>query len=408
MLYDTYTIKISNKFTKCKEFIPFNNKVINIDDLACTKFENCKKCIGSAETLSCIQCNIGYYLLGDKCIKPKCILGENEKCHICNNITNKELECSECNEGYYLPLFSKNKTSCVKCQIDNCKRCDNNGICQECKPDYEATIENKIITSCSPKCELGENDKCLACDNEKGAKKCSSCNSGYKLMKDGSCRKIENSFIAIYKVNSINEPTRIMDIDSTNIELSDFDMYVNGTKVSPMKKGFIYPIEGVYAAYTFEKTGMYEIKIIFKKTLTLLIKLFQRCFDLISISFNEGFDTSHVLSMEQMFYECTSLEYVNISSFNTSLFGDYYGIFYGCPKLTSLDLSNFEGTYCFSPNGMFYDSDNLKFIDLSSFSISNKMWCYLGLNSKADNRTIIIHRNFSCCIEEVWNILYKD
>ena len=112
--------------------------------------------------------------------------------------------------------------------------------------------------------------------------------------------------------------------------------------------------------------------------------------------------------MEQMFYECTSLEYVNISSFNTSLFGDYYGIFYGCPKLTSLNLSNFEGTYCFSPNGMFYDSDNLKFIDLSSFSISNKMWCYLGLNSKADNRTIIIHRNFSCYIEEGWNILYKD
>ena len=61
IIYDSYTIKISNKFTKCKEFIPINNRVINIDDLACNKFENCKKCGGSVETLHCIQCNIGYW-----------------------------------------------------------------------------------------------------------------------------------------------------------------------------------------------------------------------------------------------------------------------------------------------------------------------------------------------------------
>ncbi len=118
-------------------------------------------------------------------------------------------------------------------------------------------------------------------------------------------------------------------------------MYINGTQAYPIKKGFSYPIEGVYAAYPFNKTGVYEVKIIFKKTLTLMLKLFQRCFELVTISFNEGFDTSHVLSMKQMFYECTSLEFVNISSFNTSLCGDYNSMFYGCSKLTSLDLSNF-------------------------------------------------------------------
>lgn len=42
-----------------------------------------------------------------------------------------------------------------------------------------------------------------------------------------------------------------MDIDSANIGLSDFDMYLNGTKVYPTKKIFWYPIEGVYAVYTF-------------------------------------------------------------------------------------------------------------------------------------------------------------
>ena len=341
ILYDTYTIKISNKFTKCKEFIPFNNKVINIDDLACNEIDNCEKCAGSVETLHCIKCNIGYLLLGDKCVKPKCILGEKEKCYSCNNISNKENECLDCNDGFFLPPESKNKTKCSRCQIDNCKKCDNRGICIKCQIDYEPFISSGKIISCNPKCELGDGDKCLTCDLEKGNKKCSSCNLGYKLLKNGSCKKIENSLIAIYRINSISEPIRILDIDSANIELSDFDMYINGTQAYPIKKGFSYPIEGVYAAYPFNKTGVYEVKIIFKKTLTLMLKLFQRCFELVTISFNEGFDTSHVLSMEQMFYECTSLEFVNVSSFNTSLCGSFNGMFYGCTKLTSLGLSNF-------------------------------------------------------------------
>ena len=139
-----------------------------------------------------------------------------------------------------------------------------------------------------------------------------------------------------------------------------------------------------------------------------MLKLFQRCYDLISISFNEAFDTSHVLSMEQLFYECTSLESLNVSSFNTSLAGDYYGIFYGCARLTSLDLSSFEGTYTFSPNGMFYYSKNLKYIDLSSFY--NSFSAYLGLDdSSSNNGTIIIHKNFSFChIEKGWNVIYKE
>ena len=410
ILYDTYTIKISNKFTKCKEFLPINNRVINIDDLACNKFDNCKKCGGSVETLHCIQCNIGYQLIDNKCIKPKCILKKKEKCYICNNILNNENECMECNDGYYLPSNFRNKTKCTKCPIEGCKNCDNKGICQKCNIDYEPTIKDGVITSCTSKCELGKDDRCLTCDAENGNKKCSSCNAGYKLMKNGSCKKIENSFIAKYKVNSTNEPIRIMDIDSANIELSDFDMYLNETKVYPSKKMFFYPIEGVYATYIFNSTGIHEVKIIFKKTLSIMLKLFQRCYDLISISFNETFDTSHVLSMQQLFYECSSLEFVNVSSFNTSLVGDYYGIFYGCPKLTSLDLSNFEGTYCFSPNGMFFKSNNLKYIDLSSFSIRSPMWSYLGLSeSKGNNETIILNKNFSFChIEKGWNVIYKD
>ena len=55
-------IKISNKFTRCKEFIPFDVKVINIDELACKDFEHCKKCKGSKSSLTCTVCESGYEL----------------------------------------------------------------------------------------------------------------------------------------------------------------------------------------------------------------------------------------------------------------------------------------------------------------------------------------------------------
>lgn len=210
-----------------------------------------------------------------------------------------------------------------------------------------------------------------------------------------------------YQVNTITEPIRIMDIDSANIELSDFDMYLNETIVYPSIKWFMYPIEGVYVVYSFNKTGIHEVKIIFKKTLSSMLKLFQRCSELISINFNESFDSSQVLSMEQIFYECLSLTSVNVSSLNTSLVGNYYGIFYGCPQLTSLDLSNFEGTYSFAPDGMFYESNNLKYIDLSSFYIPNGMCSHLGLHDS--NGTIIINKNLSFCQNvKSWNVIYKD
>ena len=106
-------IKIINQFTKCRELIPFDNKIINIDDITCKKFNNCEK--GSKETLFCYKCKIGYQLIDNNCIKQKCELGENEKCLSCNNIIGKEDECLECNEGYTISNLLDKKI-CTKCE----------------------------------------------------------------------------------------------------------------------------------------------------------------------------------------------------------------------------------------------------------------------------------------------------
>ena len=184
------TIKISNKFTKCREQIRFDNTIINIDELSCNNINNCKSCIGSHETLICNECNLGFELKNGKCVEPKCILGENEKCAKCQDILGKENECLECNEGYYMPSNSLDRSKCTMCNIDGCKTCDpDSGFCNQCKIFYEPIINSGNIIQCQLTCDLGNEDKCLTCNlNEEKKNECGSCNIGYRLMKNGSCK----------------------------------------------------------------------------------------------------------------------------------------------------------------------------------------------------------------------------
>ena len=63
-LHDDVTIIISNKLTKCREQIPYFNKIINIDEEACPRlFKNCKNCVGSHEKLRCGECDERYKLM---------------------------------------------------------------------------------------------------------------------------------------------------------------------------------------------------------------------------------------------------------------------------------------------------------------------------------------------------------
>ncbi len=409
--FPIYTIiKISNKFTKCREFIPYINKVINIDEIACKNFENCKECTGSKDTLSCSLCEIGYELKDNVCIKSKCIVGEENKCNKCQIIQNKENECLTCNEGYYLPLNSLIKTNCEKCKIEGCKICDeNNGNCKECKLFYKPIFDqnSEYITSCELLCHLGDQNLCATCNLEKGKEyQCSSCNQGYKLMKDGSCKKIENSFAAIYNITSISKPTRIMKqklghIDMYPLDLSDIDAYINGIKID------IVMCDYHYFCYKFKNLGLIEVKIILNKTLDTLQEIFYYMDNLIEVNFSETFDTSHVLTMESMFEYCPSLRRANLSSFNTTLVCEMLFMFQFCYELTSIDLSNFDTRNVLSFQDIFHDTKKLNYIDISSFNTLN---AYTHLfNGVAQNGTLIINKNtYNGDIPTGWNIIYKE
>ena len=224
--------------------------------------------------MKCIKCEIGYELIDNICKIPQCDLGENDKCFSCQKNINKETECLECNEGYYLPLNLNNNNKCIKCAIDGCKICDNN-ICYECKNFYYPIYDNNnssVIRSCILRCDIGIKEKCATCNMQKGKEsECNSCNEGYRLMKNGRCKKIENSFIAIYNVTSSTKQTKIMCLNENGIKISDFDIYANGTKIIPIldnKTWGRWSGDNNNLVYVFPKKGIFEIKVIFNKTLT--------------------------------------------------------------------------------------------------------------------------------------------
>ena len=92
---------------------------------------------------------------------------------------------------------------------------------------------------------------------------------------------------------------------------------------------------------------------------------------LTSINFGDGFNTSNVTTMENMFFMCIGLTAIDVSHFNTSLVTDMSGMFCRCRLLTSIDVSNFNTINVTDMSAMFGRCINLSSLDLPNFNTSN-------------------------------------
>lgn len=91
-----------------------------------------------------------------------------------------------------------------------------------------------------------------------------------------------------------------------------------------------------------------------------------------SISFGEGFKTDNVQNMRRMFYNCSSLTNIDLSTFNTANVVNMEQMFYDCSDLTSLDLSSFSSHSDLSIREMFVDCVQLSSIKFNhNFTPSN-------------------------------------
>ena len=93
--------------------------------------------------------------------------------------------------------------------------------------------------------------------------------------------------------------------------------------------------------------------------------------NLISINFNNNFNTSNVTKMDSMFYYCSSLTSLDLSNFNTANVTQMNSMFSYCKSLTSLNLSSFNTANVINMDSMFENCLKLTSLDLSSFNTAN-------------------------------------
>jgi len=98
--------------------------------------------------------------------------------------------------------------------------------------------------------------------------------------------------------------------------------------------------------------------------------MFYGCSSLTSLDLS-SFDTSNVSNMYVMFSGCSSLTSLDLSSFDTSNVSDRLGMvrmFSGCSSLTSLDLSSFDTSNVTNMSYMFYGCNSLSNLNISNFN----------------------------------------
>ena len=97
--------------------------------------------------------------------------------------------------------------------------------------------------------------------------------------------------------------------------------------------------------------------------------MFCECHSLISLDLT-SFDTSEVTNMSYVFHNCQNLVFLNISNFNTSSVTDMFRMFKNCRKITSIDLSSFDTSRVRYMRAMFCGCNNIISLNLSHFDTS--------------------------------------
>ena len=98
---------------------------------------------------------------------------------------------------------------------------------------------------------------------------------------------------------------------------------------------------------------------------------FYNCNTLTTVKGIENLRTDNVTDMNCMFFGCSNLTSLDLSSFNTSNVTDMSRMFRGCNSLAILNINGFKTDNVTDMNSMFYHCYALKSLDLSSFSTHN-------------------------------------
>ena len=165
----------------------------------------------------------------------------------------------------------------------------------------------------------------------------------------------------IYYLDNTKTHSHLKDIEISNKELYIYDEGNNfeNNKAKNIKKFFIP-----------KKEGIYTVKIKFYNSINDCSYMFYDCSNINYIDLS-SFDTDNVINMSYMFKGCRNLENIDLSSFNTDNVENMECMFYYCNKLNKLDLSSFNTKKVKNMSCVFNNCANLESINLSSFNTEN-------------------------------------
>lgn len=99
--------------------------------------------------------------------------------------------------------------------------------------------------------------------------------------------------------------------------------------------------------------------------------MFDGATNLRSIKLPKGFIGSSVTDLRSMFKDCTSLTELDLSGSNAENVKDMGEMFYGCRALSKLDLTDFKTGQVTTMENMFCICSTLETLDVSSFNTEN-------------------------------------
>ena len=127
---------------------------------------------------------------------------------------------------------------------------------------------------------------------------------------------------------------------------------------------------GKVTAWIIKENGDYDLYIAAEGGIYAPIscnRMFTGYTNLKTIEWNKALDTRYTKRMDYLFRDCTSLEKIDISSFDTSSVWSFHGMFFGCTNLSEINFGKIDTRAAEYISCMFRGCSNLTQIDLSSF-----------------------------------------
>ena len=184
-----------------------------------------------------------------------------------------------------------------------------------------------------------------------------------------TCNSMFRNLIYITEIDfSLFDSSNVTDMKAmfyncTSLKSINFDNF-NTAKVKDMSYTFAY-----CHSLTSLNISSFEVSEVVD-----MEAMFYGCFSLKILNLS-NFVTESNKNLYYTFGNCMNLEYLNVAGFKTNLVTNFGGLFFNCYSLKSLNLSHFESGIIIA-DYMFYNCTSITYLDISNLGKNNPKGSY--------------------------------